>query len=54
MALQQIGIADEIVTIAFALGMGSIALGVAIAIGLGAKGPAEEIAQELMDKFRSR
>ena len=54
MALQQIGIADEIVTIAFALGIGSIALGTAIAIGLGAKGPAEEIAEEFMNKFRKR
>lgn len=53
MALQQIGIADEIVTIAFALAMGSIALGVAIAIGLGAKEPAEEIAKEFVAKFRS-
>lgn len=52
MALQQVGIADEIVTIAFALAMGSIALGVAIAIGLGSKDVAGEIAKDFVSKLR--
>lgn len=52
MALQQVGIADEIVTIAFALAMGSLALGVAIAIGLGAKDIAGEVAKNFVSKFK--
>ncbi|MGH1467432.1 MAG: mechanosensitive ion channel [Bdellovibrionales bacterium] len=52
MALQQVGIADEIVTIAFALAMGSIALGVAIAIGLGSKDVAGEVAKDFVAKLR--
>jgi hypothetical protein len=51
MALQQVGIADEIVKIAFALAMGSIALGVAIAIGLGGKDTAGEIVKKFVSKF---
>jgi len=52
MALQQIGIADEIVTIAFSLGLGSVALGFAIAIGLGAKDTAGEVVKDFMRKFK--
>lgn len=52
MALQQIGIADEIVKIAFALGMGSIALGFAIAVGLGSKDVAGEITKDFVSKLR--
>ncbi len=52
MALQQVGIADEIVTIAFALAMGSIALGVAIAIGLGAKDVAGDVAKDFVSKLK--
>jgi|GEM_PF-1065741 len=54
MALQQVGIADEIVTIAFALAMGSIALGVAIAIGLGAKDTAGEVVRKFVSKFETK
>ncbi len=52
MALQQVGIADEIVKIAFALAMGSIALGTAIAIGLGSKDIAGEVIRDFVSKFR--
>lgn len=52
MALQQMGIADEIVTIAFALSMGSVALGVAIAIGLGSKDIAGELARDFIKKLK--
>ena len=52
MSLQHIGIADEIVTIAFALAMGSVALGVAIAIGLGAKETAGELVKNFVSKFK--
>jgi len=51
MALQQVGIADEIVKIAFTLAMGSVALGVAIAIGLGGKDTAGEIVKKFISKF---
>ncbi len=52
MALQQIGIADEIVKIAFTLAMGSIALGAAIAVGLGSKDVAGEIARDFVSKLK--
>jgi hypothetical protein len=37
MGLQQMGLADQIITIAFGLTLGSVAVSVALAFGLGAK-----------------
>jgi len=52
MALQQMQIAEEIVTIAFSLAMGSIALGAAIAIGLGCKDLAGEVVKDFVSKLK--
>ncbi len=52
MALQQMQIAEEIVTIAFSLAMGSIALGAAIAIGLGCKELAGEVVRDFVNKLK--
>lgn len=52
MALQEMGIADEIVRITFTLAMGSLALGIAIAIGLGSKDTVGQLVKDLVDRLK--
>ena len=54
MALQQIGIASEIVNLAFGLLLGAIAVATAIAFGLGSRDIAGQQVRELLDSFRQR
>jgi hypothetical protein len=54
MALQQIGVAAEIVTTAFTLILGAIALAVALAFGLGSTGLAGEITRRWYEAGRAR
>ena len=49
MALRQMGLADEIITIAFGLGLGAIAVAVAIAFGLGGR----DTAADLLGQWKS-
>lgn len=53
MALKRMGLADEIVNIAFGLVLGSLALGAGLAFGLGGKEEAAEIVKEIRAKFKS-
>lgn len=53
MALKHMGLADEIVNIAFGLIVGSLALAAGIAFGLGGKDEAAEILKQLRSKFKS-
>ena len=50
MILNQLKIAEEIVTIAFAATMGAIALGLALAFGLGGRGVAERMLEDAYRK----
>lgn len=50
MILQQLHIAEEIVQIAFAATMGALALGLALAFGLGGRGVAERLLEEAYRK----
>jgi hypothetical protein len=52
MALQELGIATEIVTTAFAILFGAIALAIALAFGLGSRELAGEIMREWYDRYR--
>lgn len=52
MALQELGIATEIVTTAFAILFGAIALALALAFGLGSRELAGEIMREWYDRYR--
>lgn len=52
MALQELGIATEIVTTAFAILFGAIALAIALAFGLGSRDLAGEIMREWYDRYR--
>jgi hypothetical protein len=52
MALQELGIATEIVTTAFAILFGAIALAMALAFGLGSRELAGEIMREWYDRYR--
>ena len=54
MALQQIGIASDIVNLAFGLLLGAIAVAVALAVGLGSRDIAREQVRELLDSFKQR
>jgi MFS family permease len=54
MALQQIGIASEIVHLAFGLLLGAIAVAVALAVGLGSRDIAREQVRELLDSFKQK
>ncbi|WP_084639540.1 mechanosensitive ion channel [Geitlerinema sp. PCC 9228] len=54
MALQQIGIATNIVNLAFGLVLGSIAVAVAIAFGVGGKDIAAEQIRQWLDAFKNR
>ena len=53
MALQELGIATEIVTTAFALLFGAISLALAIAFGLGNRDLAGEITREWYNRYRA-
>jgi hypothetical protein len=52
MALQELGIATEIVTTAFAILFGAIALALALAFGLGGRELAGEVTREWYDNYR--
>jgi hypothetical protein len=52
MALQELGIATEIVTTAFAILFGSIALGIALAFGLGNRELAGEVTREWYEQYK--
>lgn len=52
MALQELGIATEIVTTAFALLFGAVALAIALAFGLGSRELAGEITREWYERYR--
>ncbi len=54
MALQQVGVADEIVTSAFTLILGAIALGVGLAFGLGNRELAGEITRRWYEEGQRR
>jgi hypothetical protein len=53
MALQELGIATEIVTTAFAILFGAIALGLALAFGLGNRDLAGEVTREWYQRYRA-
>jgi hypothetical protein len=54
MALQQIGIAPNIVNLAFGLLLGSVAVAIALAFGLGGRDVAAEQLREWLTQFRRR
>ncbi|MBE9038095.1 mechanosensitive ion channel [aff. Roholtiella sp. LEGE 12411] len=54
MALQQIGIASDIVNLAFGLLLGAIAVATALAFGLGGRDIAREQVQEWLNSFKAR
>lgn len=54
MALQQIGIAQDIVNLAFGLLLGAIAVASAIAFGLGSRDIAGQQVRELLDSFKQQ
>jgi len=54
MALQQMGVATDIVNLAFGLLLGAIAVAIAIAFGLGGRDVASEQIREWLSGFRQR
>ncbi len=54
MALQQIGVASDIVNLAFGLLLGAIAVAIALAFGLGGRDIAAEQVRELLASFKNR
>lgn len=54
MALRQMGIAEDLVVLAFGLGMGAIAVAFAIAVGLGGRPIAERELNKLVGDLRDR
>lgn len=54
MALQQIGVASDIVNLAFGLLLGAIAVATALAFGLGGRDIAREQVQEWLNSFKGR
>ncbi|NMG07896.1 mechanosensitive ion channel [Brasilonema sp. UFV-L1] len=54
MALQQIGVASDIVNLAFGLLLGAIAVAIALAFGLGGRDIARTQVQEWLDSFKGR
>lgn len=54
MALQRIGIAPDIVNLAFGLLLGAIAVAIALAFGLGGRDIAREQVQEWLNSFKQR
>jgi hypothetical protein len=53
MALQQLGVATGIVTTAFAILFGAVALGLALAFGLGNRDLAGEVTREWYERIRA-
>lgn len=54
MALQQMGIASDIVNLAFGLLLGAIAVAIALAFGLGSRDIAAEQIKEWLDSFKNK
>ncbi|MDZ8050149.1 MAG: mechanosensitive ion channel [Aulosira sp. ZfuVER01] len=54
MALRQIGVASDIVNLAFGLLIGAIAVAIALAFGLGGRDIAREQVREWLDSFKSK
>jgi hypothetical protein len=54
MALQQIGVAPDIVNLAFGLLLGAIAVAIALAFGLGSRDIAREQVQQWLESFKNR
>jgi len=54
MALQQIGIASDIVNLAFGLLLGALAVAIALAFGLGSRDIAREQVRELLESFKQQ
>ncbi|RAM51213.1 MAG: hypothetical protein C6Y22_12665 [Hapalosiphonaceae cyanobacterium JJU2] len=54
MALQQIGVAPDIVNLAFGLLLGAIAVAIALAFGLGTRDLAREQVQQWLESFKNR
>ncbi|MCM0592314.1 MAG: mechanosensitive ion channel [Gloeotrichia echinulata DVL01] len=54
MALQQIGVAPDIVNLAFGLLLGAIAVAIALAFGLGGRDIAREQVQNWLESFKSK
>jgi hypothetical protein len=54
MALQQIGIASDIVNLAFGLLLGALAVAIALAFGLGSRDIAAQQVRELLDSFKQQ
>ncbi len=54
MALQQLGVAEELITAAFTLVVGAVALGVGLAFGLGNTALAGEITRRWYQRYRER
>ncbi|MUG92420.1 mechanosensitive ion channel [Scytonema sp. UIC 10036] len=54
MALQQIGVASDIVNLAFGLLLGAIAVAIALAFGLGGRDIARNQVQEWLDSFKNK
>jgi hypothetical protein len=53
MALQELGVASEIVTTAFAILFGAIALAIALAFGLGNRDLAGEVTREWYSRYKA-
>jgi hypothetical protein len=53
MALQELGVASEIVTTAFALLFGAIALALALSFGLGNRELAGEVTREWYNRYKA-
>jgi hypothetical protein len=53
MALQELGVATEIVTTAFAILFGAVALALALAFGLGSRDLAGEITRQWYEQYRA-
>jgi hypothetical protein len=54
MALQQIGVAPDIVNLAFGLLLGAIAVAIALAFGLGGRDIARNEVQQWLNSFKSK
>ena len=54
MALRQMGLANEIINIAFALIVGSIAVAIALAVGLGGREVAAKHLDEWLKSFKKK
>ena len=54
MALQQIGVASDIVNLAFGLLLGAIAVAIALAFGLGGRDIAAQEVRGLLDSFKQK